>query len=328
MNEFPPTIVTFALISFNQEKYIEEAILGAFSQTNSPLEIIISDDCSSDNTFKIIQRIVADYKGPHRIIINQNNSNLNIGGQINIIGSLATGDLIVLAAGDDISMPSRTHLLLERWDSLGRPPVVICSNFEAIDISSSTVVLPNEALYRGPFLIENMVRGNIGVLGATTAVSKEIFSAFLPLDSAVRHEDKVLPFRSLLLGGVVTLIDEKMVRYRIQGGISRRKVNSGSDYLFLEMPTFAERTMPDAVQRLADLLLVSPAKIALRRECEKTIIDLQSWIELPRLRGFYIEVWLFKWLRRGARPTTLLKLYLKLRFLKLFNLYYAIKYPI
>jgi len=43
--------VTFALFAYNQEKYIREEVEGAFSQTYQPLEIIWSDDCSSDRTF-------------------------------------------------------------------------------------------------------------------------------------------------------------------------------------------------------------------------------------------------------------------------------------
>jgi hypothetical protein len=43
--------VTFALFVYNQEKYIREAVEGAFSQTYEPLEIILSDDCSTDRTF-------------------------------------------------------------------------------------------------------------------------------------------------------------------------------------------------------------------------------------------------------------------------------------
>ena len=42
-------LVTFALFAYNQEKYIREAVEGAFAQTYAPLEIILSDDCSTDS---------------------------------------------------------------------------------------------------------------------------------------------------------------------------------------------------------------------------------------------------------------------------------------
>lgn len=62
-------LITFALFAYNQEQFIEEAVQGAFSQTYSPLEIILSDDGSSDQTFAIISRMESEYCGPHKIIL-------------------------------------------------------------------------------------------------------------------------------------------------------------------------------------------------------------------------------------------------------------------
>jgi len=40
------SLITLALVAYNQERFISEALEGAFAQTYSPLEIILSDDCS------------------------------------------------------------------------------------------------------------------------------------------------------------------------------------------------------------------------------------------------------------------------------------------
>jgi hypothetical protein len=315
-------LITFALFAFNQEGYVGDAIAAAFAQTYTPLEIVLSDDCSSDSTFEIMQHAAAAYIGPHRVVLNQNSINLNIGAHVNVVAALASGELIVLAAGDDISVPSRTQQLVGHWDTLGRPPVVLCSDFEAIDVASKPVTLNGEALHRGPFLIENMARGAIRVLGATTAVSKDVFSSFLPLQPTVRHEDRVLSFRALLLGGSVELVDKKLVLYRVEGGISRGKVTTGRDYLHHHVPALSERTLPDAVQRLSDLMAVAPVDETLRKACNATIADHQACIELCKAKGFDIDLIVVKWLRKGARSGALFKLYLKLRFISIFDLYY------
>jgi glycosyltransferase involved in cell wall biosynthesis len=57
------TLVSYCIFTYNQEQYIEECIRGALSQTYENLEIIISDDFSTDQTFKIIQRIQKEYGG-------------------------------------------------------------------------------------------------------------------------------------------------------------------------------------------------------------------------------------------------------------------------
>ncbi|MCK5536618.1 MAG: glycosyltransferase, partial [Bacteroidales bacterium] len=59
-------LISFTLFAYNQEKYIQEAVEGALSQTYSPLEIVISDDCSTDRTFEIIKELTEDYSGPHK----------------------------------------------------------------------------------------------------------------------------------------------------------------------------------------------------------------------------------------------------------------------
>ena len=55
MNMSERPLVTFALFAYNQEKYIREAVEGAFSQTYQRMEIILSDDCSTDSTFDILK---------------------------------------------------------------------------------------------------------------------------------------------------------------------------------------------------------------------------------------------------------------------------------
>jgi hypothetical protein len=52
-NETDQPLVTFALFAYNQEKYIREAVEGAFAQTYEPIEVILSEDYSTDRTFEI-----------------------------------------------------------------------------------------------------------------------------------------------------------------------------------------------------------------------------------------------------------------------------------
>ena len=72
-------LLSLLIITYNQEDYIRETLEGAFSQNYSPLEIVISDDNSTDGNFSIIKDMVSEYAGPHTIIINQNSQNLGNG---------------------------------------------------------------------------------------------------------------------------------------------------------------------------------------------------------------------------------------------------------
>ena len=61
-------LLTYCLVTYNQEKYVRESVLSAFAQTYLPLEIVLSDDCSTDRTFEIMRELAAGYREPHRIV--------------------------------------------------------------------------------------------------------------------------------------------------------------------------------------------------------------------------------------------------------------------
>ena len=68
--------VTLGIFTYNQEKYIKQCILSAVALKYDNLEIIISDDCSTDNTFEVIQDTVSSIQTDHQIVINRNERNL------------------------------------------------------------------------------------------------------------------------------------------------------------------------------------------------------------------------------------------------------------
>ena len=315
-------LVTFVLYAYNQEACISKAIAGAFSQTYSPLEIVLSDDCSSDRTFELMQSAAARYEGPHTVVLNRNDRNFSIGDHVNAVARLISGTFVVMAGGDDVSVPERTHRLVRRWLDLGRPTLVMYSDFASIDIDSRSVELLDETIYRGPHSLEDMARGQLRVLGATEAVTRDVFSSFPPFGSSVVHEDRVLPFRALLLGGDIELVDEKLVRYRVDGGLSRMRIETARDFLHEYIPKVSVRTLPDAIQRLHDLKHAKPDDVLLRKLCSATIATHEACLALTKAKGFQLEACLCKSWLRGARPGTLIGLYLKLRFFWLYDLFF------
>ena len=52
-------LVSVIMITYGHEKYIQKAIEGVFLQkTNFPIEFIIANDCSPDNTDELVKEII------------------------------------------------------------------------------------------------------------------------------------------------------------------------------------------------------------------------------------------------------------------------------
>jgi len=209
-----PPLVSFMLLTFNQEKFIEEAVRAALQQTYEPLEIIISDDASTDQTYEIAKALVDQYDGPHRVVVRKNANNMGINPHVNLAVKEAKGEFIVAAAGDDISLPERTEKLVSHWQS-GASGVF--SNALLIDAQGNSKGLFVRSGYkhmRG--WRETALAGTHGAWGCTFSWEKRVFDVFGDMQENILGEDAVIPFRCAILKGI-SYIDEPLVQYRDHG---------------------------------------------------------------------------------------------------------------
>lgn len=215
-------LVTFALFAYNQEKYIREAVEGALAQSYSPLEIILSDDSSQDSTFEVMSEIVDNYSGKHEIKLNRNDRNMGISSHVRYIHEISRGEIIIHAAGDDISLPERTALIVKAFSESSKRPSMVISNALKIDKGGSEVGLLNKKVADPieDFSI-NPLKGMVpGVNGCTAAITRELVERFPKPIEGIMAEDVVLLRRAYLLNGVYYLPDV-LVKYRVgAGGVS------------------------------------------------------------------------------------------------------------
>lgn len=210
-------LATFALFAYNQEQFIREAVEGAFAQTYEPLEIILSDDCSTDRTFEIMQEMAAAYRGPHTIVVHRTERNLGkemFGLRVWSLLSQARGDFIVLAAGDDRSCEHRCSKLTETWINEGRPTASIHSLAQPVDECGGALGTPVGNNDISSISLRRLVsKDGRGILGATQGISRNLVTSFDPFPSNIAIEDGALAFRARLLGRVL-FVPEVLVMYR------------------------------------------------------------------------------------------------------------------
>ncbi len=214
-------LVSYVVTTYNIEKYIEESIRCAFEQTYSPLEIILSDDCSTDCTFEIMERMAKEYSGPHKIVLNRNEENLGITKHMNrAYLELTTGEIIVAAHGDDLSRSDRTEKSVEYLEN--HPEVT------AVSFSIDAISEKGEILREHSAIVDKIhtytFEGGGNIPAPSRAFYKRVLTTFGPLNDDCPTEDELISFRALMLGENAFL-PEHMVQYRKHSGSSSNPEN-------------------------------------------------------------------------------------------------------
>ncbi|MEI3219542.1 MAG: glycosyltransferase [Lachnoclostridium sp.] len=214
-------LISYVVTTHNIEKYVRESVECAFAQTYSPLEIVLSDDCSTDHTFDIMKKMVEEYTGCHKIVLNRNEQNLGITKHMNkAYLELASGEIIIAAHGDDISKAERTEL---SYNYLKDHPEVTALSFsiDAID-EDGNFLKQHSAIVNDIHLYDFEKGGNIPA--PSRAFYKKVMTIFGPLNEDCPTEDELISFRSLMLG-TNAFLPNHMVQYRKHSGSSSNPEN-------------------------------------------------------------------------------------------------------
>jgi len=110
-------LVSVCIPSYNSADFIEETIRSVLSQTYPNIEIIITDDASTDDTVKIIEELRAI--SPLPMIVKFLENNLGIEGNWNVAISHASGDYIKLLPADDTLDPECIATQLAQFTRYG-----------------------------------------------------------------------------------------------------------------------------------------------------------------------------------------------------------------
>ena len=98
-------LVSVILPSYNHQQYIEETLQSIWAQSYPDIEIVVVDDCSTDLTYSILQKLQC--KSPFPMKVYQNKQNLGPAKSINKALHLCSGDFFTPFASDDLFMPHR-----------------------------------------------------------------------------------------------------------------------------------------------------------------------------------------------------------------------------
>lgn len=207
--------ITIGVLTYNHEKFIAKCLHSVLALKYDNLEIIVSDDCSKDNTYQIVQDIVAHAQSSHHIILNRNEINLGLAGNFNkTFGELATGDFLVTLGGDDAI---KEDYLVEALACFSKDKEVMMVDFNADLIDENDVLKGSAATLdfdqKKTDLKDYLALRAIPSFAPGRMIRKTLISSFNPISKDCPTEDSVLVVRSLLLGKHCR-INKKVILYR------------------------------------------------------------------------------------------------------------------
>lgn len=103
-----PPLVTIGAINYNNGLYVIETLESIKAQTYQNVELIIVDDCSTDNSVTLIADWLVKYNKPVKFI--QHPKNLGVCATCNDVLKNATGQYISIIATDDLMMPEKIEM--------------------------------------------------------------------------------------------------------------------------------------------------------------------------------------------------------------------------
>ncbi len=102
MSAYDNILITVSMPAYNAAKYVGEAIESILNQSHRNIELIIIDDGSSDETYRLIQ----GYSDP-RIVAISYSENRGLVATRNEITQMARGKYIAFLDADDKALPTR-----------------------------------------------------------------------------------------------------------------------------------------------------------------------------------------------------------------------------
>lgn len=197
-------LVSVIMPSWNTAKWIGESIESVVNQTYKKWELIIVDDCSTDNTEEIV-RAFSD----ERIKFFKNEKNLGAALTRNRALREATGELISFLDSDDVWNPDKLEKMVKFMKDNNY--VFAYHDYEKIDEESK----PLNIYVTGPKIVTKRKMYHYGYPGCLAFMYSARYYGLIQIKDIKKNNDYAILLK-LCKGANCYLLSENMAKYRIR----------------------------------------------------------------------------------------------------------------
>lgn len=182
--------VSVIIPSFNHVAFVEQAIRSVWSQDYGNLELIVVDDCSTDATAEIVERMLRDSPIPMHLIRKTKNS--GVSNSLNTGIALATGDWLAFLSSDDFFSPGRISRQIAVATQIGEDCACIHGDALQVDEFGQALGRINRP---GPIspargnAFDQLILGTGRIITTTAIVRRDIAIAIGGFDETLVAED-------------------------------------------------------------------------------------------------------------------------------------------
>ena len=240
-------LVSILVITYNQENLILETVESCLRQTYENLEIVVSDDGSTDRTPEILREVKRRNPEMVRLVLNQQNGGITANSNAGL--AACSGEYIALMGGDDLLLPTKIASQVDAFQAdpdlvLSYHPCHVMRNGELTELVGN----------RPKDIVEDLVDmiGNFGAQmpGPATMVRANAIHAD-GFNVEIGTASDWMFFIDVSSHGEVRRIDETLAIYRQHGGnVGERYFSYSDDFI---------KTLELADRRYGDLPRVAGA---------------------------------------------------------------------
>jgi glycosyltransferase involved in cell wall biosynthesis len=210
-----PVVVSIIMPSYNSAATIINSIKSVQKQDYSHWELLITDDCSTDNTVELVRQLAKD---DQRITIEVNSVNSGAGFSRNQSIIRSKGKYIAFLDADDLWLPRKLSTQVKYMEQTGA-----VFSYTAYQKFSSTgpggvIIPPAKVTYSQ--LLRGCVIGCLTVMFNAEVLGRQT----MPLIR--KRQDMALWLQLLKLCKVAYGIPEVLANYRTDSGMSQNKLNA------------------------------------------------------------------------------------------------------
>jgi len=215
-------LVSICLPTYNYAHYLPEAISSCLRQTHEPLEVVVVDDASTDNT----REVVGSFGDP-RIRFTENAERLGLAGNWNKALSLVRGEIVKFLFADDYLADDAIEAVAAAFRDPGVD--LVFSSARVIDGEGRYVYThepyPDSRRLPGPQEAKGcLLRGNYIGGPTSVAVRTSAFSKVGAFNEALGYSPDVDMWIRILLAGDAYFLSAPLVSVRQHDGSETRRL--------------------------------------------------------------------------------------------------------